>query len=38
MPSNLDLKELVNYIKENYEDILKDIDTADETSIDYHKE
>lgn len=38
MPSNLDLKELVNYIKENYETILKDIDDADENSIDYPKE
>lgn len=38
MPSNLNLKELVNYIKENYDTILKDIDEADEYSIDYYKE
>lgn len=38
LPSSLDLKEVVNYIKENYENILKDIDEADEYSIDYYKE
>lgn len=38
LPSSLDLKEVVNYIKENYENILKDIDEADEYSMDYYKE
>lgn len=38
MPSNLNLKEVVKYIKEHYENILKDIDEADEYSIDYYKE
>lgn len=38
LPSSLDLKEVVKYIKEHYENILKDIDEADENSIDYYKD
>lgn len=38
LPSSLDLKEVVKYIKEHYENILKDIDEADEYSMDYYKE
>ena len=38
LPSSLDLKEVVKYIKEHYENILKDIDEADENSIDYYED
>ena len=38
LPSSLDFKEVVKYIKEHYENILKDIDEADENSIDYYED